>query len=396
MKIYVCTVGTGTAGKHSNVAEGIMAAVRLASPDLLVLIPSSSENSIAVAELVAEGSPGIQNEIHTLSDADNLEQSRKEISEILRRFKKQGEVVLNPTSGTKQMTTSAVLAALDVEIELIEYITGPRQDGVIITGKEEIQKLYARKFIAEKYFNQSLTLLKSDACKAAAMVIEPYKDLYSELYNAAMMFYHWRRFNYSEALTYASVSDGGQWQKVRSVLTELRNSDTLSLNRIADIANYVWIRIEIGDNEEALAVIYRLVEMAAKFRLKEMHIDTENLDDFAAITGHPDLSLSTSVRSQLDSMGKHGNYHLGLRLSLEILDSTDFPFCRMFMKNKHVWSILQHRNRTRYGHGTAFIDGKSVLKLYDTFQSATIEEWAEYRSLKDKYAYPQIEKLLNS
>ena len=396
MKIYVCTVGTGTAGRNSNVAEGIMAAVKYSKPDLLVLIPSNSENSLAVAEIVAEGCLSIaESQIEALSDADNLDLSRTEIAEIINKLKKEGEIILNPTSGTKQMTTAAVLAAIDQEIPTLEYITGPREDGVIITGKEKIAKLDARNFIAEKYYKQTITLIKSNSSKAAAILIEPYKDIYEELYNAAEMFYYWHRFDYTSALKFAikckEKSKG--WNKTIKTLSTLKEAETLSLERIADIINYTTIILENQENEEALAVIYRLVEMCAKLRLKELHIDTDNLTDFAAITGHPNLKIPPSTLSQLKSMGQHDNYHLGLRLSLEILASTDFAFYRNFMKNKKNWSLLQQRNYTRYGHGMSFVKNEDVKKLYDTLISSINYEWPEIKSLLTQLNYPNLKDL---
>ena len=397
-KIYICTVGTGTAGKYSNVAEGIMAAVRFAQPDFLLLLPSTSEDSVAVAQLIEEGVVNIcRSEVMYLKNHDDLESCRKTIAEILYSQKKYGAVYLNPTSGTKQMTTAAVLAALDAEIENIEYITGPRKDGVIITGKEQISTLNARKFIAEKYKFQVMELIRANSAGAAVRLIKPYSDIFPETAGAAEMFYFWRRSDYNNALKSAGDFTGSEWKKSRKILAELRNAESsINLIIIIDILNYAELCIKCGDAEEALAVLYRLVEMSAKLRLKEMAIDCDNLNNFAAVTGNPSLCISQSVRTQLQAMENHRNYHLGLRLSLEILKSTDFAFCRNFLLNKKNWGILQKRNRTRYGHGFEYVKIDEINNLYNIFCSCLEDEWAESGTLRQKIKYPNLELLIEN
>ena len=54
MIVYVCTVGTGTAGETSNVSEGIAAAIKFRNPEHCRLLPSASEESVAVAQIIQE------------------------------------------------------------------------------------------------------------------------------------------------------------------------------------------------------------------------------------------------------------------------------------------------------------------------------------------------------
>lgn len=397
--IYICTVGTGTAGAQSNVAEGIMAAIGYANPDSVILVPSESEDSIAVAEIVKEGITDICKyvSISPITDYDDLMACRQEIAKIVRRAKDTTTtlpVVINPTSGTKQMTSAAVLAAIDEELEHIEYITGPRKDGVIITGQEKISKLSARKFIAEKHYHNATELIQSGSYYAADTILEPYKDLYPLTYAAAKMFYYWSRFDYSNALKWANAGNNIDWQDARRALDILRSADNISLARIIDMRNYAFMDcIEHGEGEEALAIIYRLVEMCAKLRMKELHIDSEKLE-LAAITGHPELKLKSGTNEKLKTMSKYGSLQLGLKLSLEILDGTGFSFCKNFLHNKELWSILMERNNTRYGHGIKFVDVHDVKVLFEQFSNSLESEW-NISDLCDKVKYPKLNFLIN-
>ena len=54
--ILVLTVGTGTAGQHSNLAAGLINSISelKSTPSFVLLVPSNSAESIDLAELVSE------------------------------------------------------------------------------------------------------------------------------------------------------------------------------------------------------------------------------------------------------------------------------------------------------------------------------------------------------
>ncbi len=53
--LLILTVGTGTAGRYSSIAEGLRRTIELISPRAFWLVPSTHSDSIAVADLVREG-----------------------------------------------------------------------------------------------------------------------------------------------------------------------------------------------------------------------------------------------------------------------------------------------------------------------------------------------------
>jgi len=52
--LLILTVGTGTAGKHSDVAQGLANTIRQVRPRKFWLVPSASEKSTPVADLSRE------------------------------------------------------------------------------------------------------------------------------------------------------------------------------------------------------------------------------------------------------------------------------------------------------------------------------------------------------
>ncbi|MBI4657932.1 MAG: hypothetical protein HY735_03625 [Verrucomicrobia bacterium] len=52
--LLILTVGTGTSGTHSNLAQGLVNTLHQLRPRLFWLVPSASEKSTPVADLIRE------------------------------------------------------------------------------------------------------------------------------------------------------------------------------------------------------------------------------------------------------------------------------------------------------------------------------------------------------
>lgn len=159
----ILTVGTGTQGKYSNLAQGLTNTIQISRPARFWLVPSSSPDSIAVAELILDGlEPAMQECFQPWSAAqrflqienhDSLEETRTRVTAAIRRARAafpELPIVVNPTSGTKQMSAGATLAALDEIVGGIEFTTGERVDGVVKTGTETITLFDLGRWRAEK------------------------------------------------------------------------------------------------------------------------------------------------------------------------------------------------------------------------------------------------------
>ena len=108
--LLILTVGTGTAGRHSDLASGLRRTLELLNPRKFWLVPSTAPDSLAIADLIAEGHASYGGRF-PLEHPDDLESSRQHIRSVIRRVRgqvKEGErLLVNPTSGTKQMTAAA-------------------------------------------------------------------------------------------------------------------------------------------------------------------------------------------------------------------------------------------------------------------------------------------------
>ena len=178
--LLILTVGTGTAGKHSNVASGLANTIRQVRPRRFWLVPSASEKSTPVADLIREevadlGSFASWSEsapYHAIPDHDDIHQCRRFVREVIAAAKRElrpGErLVVNPTSGTKQMSAGATLAALDEEVDQIDFTSGERVDGVVKTGTEVVQSFDLRGFLFQRDLRTADQLFQHGAFYAAA------------------------------------------------------------------------------------------------------------------------------------------------------------------------------------------------------------------------------------
>lgn len=178
------TVGTGTSGRYSNLAQGLVHTIGMADPDHFWLVPSASEDSMAVAALIEESLPQILQSrlrqpedgrtLHLVSNHDSLEEARAVVGGLIRMIRQDfpdAHITVNPTSGTKQMSAGATLAALDEAVDAISFTTGERRDGVVVTGTENITPFDPSRWRAEKEAVLAADLWNRNLHAAAAQVL---------------------------------------------------------------------------------------------------------------------------------------------------------------------------------------------------------------------------------
>ena len=403
MIVYVCTVGTGTAGKTSNVNEGIAAAIKFRNPEYCYLLPSASPDSIAVAQLVQEGVAGsginiAAANIIPLTSHDDILRCRQEIRTIIRDLKKslpQCEIILNPTSGTKQMTSAAMLAAVDEGIEQIEYISGPRQDGVIITGQEQISSVSARGILAEYAGRNALSLLNGGAYQGAAELLKSYKEQLPQTAAAAATLAARNRFNYRGAIQACSTMTGSIWQEQRQLLNQMTLAAWPSPVHLADMLNFVQRQLEFDEREEALAMLYRICEAACKVRIRDEICGGKLSAE--GIIGCTDITLDKNTKDKMRAQEReYGEPLLGLKDCKDILRKSRFKLIQV-LNDRNYWNTLQLRNKTRFGHDNQFIaeaELKQLNALFSKITEALAEQWPNIPQLLEQTSFNFYEPII--
>src|SRR5712692_8745408 len=96
-QLLILTVGTGTAGKYSDVAQGLANTIRQVRPRKFWLVPSASEKSTPVADLIREtvadlGSFALWSKsapYNAIANHDDIHECRRLVREVIVAAKKE-------------------------------------------------------------------------------------------------------------------------------------------------------------------------------------------------------------------------------------------------------------------------------------------------------------------
>ncbi len=395
MRICILTVGTGTAGRTSRLEAGLAHAIEHHAADLALLVPSSAEESRLMAEVVAERCANRRLEIveDCFADPDDLVDARKGFRRLLRRTAAahpEASIEVNPTSGTKQMTAGTVLAAMDCGMASLSFISGPRQDGVVITGKERLTAVDERAMLAYRAAMDARTLMRGGAFNAAVILLEPYRDVLPLCHATASCLHDWQRFAYRHALRHA----GGHKElaPLRRPLDRLANAQPFSLDRAGDMMAFVQRELSYDHAEEALATLYRLAEYLAKIALTDLGLDPEK-PTLADIEQH--LCPPKTLFEHMKKQARRGErLTLGLATALELLGTTGSTLDQALRRDPFTWELLQLRQKTRYGHGNEFVDIARVRELARRIDAIAAKQWPDFARLVEASRFPQLDPIL--
>jgi hypothetical protein len=383
--LAILTVGTGTAGKSSNLAQGLVNTVDLLRPRAFWLVPSHSEASISVADLVAEG---VSEDLLTafrpwdveagltyrcIEEPDDLELCRQAVREVIRRARRElredEKLIINPVSGTKQMSAGATLAALDEEIGDIQFTIGDRADGVVVTGTERLKSFDASRYFEERDLATAEALFQAGAFWPAARILQNGGSPLTKVARAkALCLHEWQRLNHRAAAQHAEKFSAELARRLES----LASAPSISLELLRDILAGADELFRWGDSDEALARYYRGTELAAKVLLADAFgiralgggADGYAWKDIEALLPG-DHSLATELRTRM----RNGRVYLGLDLAWRLLAALGHSAGASFVANGRLRGLLDKRNEGFYGHGDRSASRDEVERLRTELRS---------------------------
>ena len=358
--LLILTVGTGTstAGKHSDVASGLASTIDLCAPRLFWLVPSASERSRPVADIIRDSvkCPGTfrpwspDEPYRTIADPDDIHQCRSVLREVIAAAREQlqtGErLIVNPTSGTKQMSAGATLAALDEEVDQVDFTTGERVDGVVKTGSEVVQPFDVRGFLFQRDLRTADELFHHGAFYAAARLLKGYalpEAVRSR--ETALCLHEWQRMNYPKAASHAAKFSGS----LQAHLGILAQAGAFSAPLLGDLLAGADELLRWGDSEEALARYYRGAEQAAKVRLAAAFSirPPYRLQEILNILP-PGCRLAGDLPRWVQ---RSGEILLTAQKAWDVLDACNDPMANSYFADQRLQDGLRCRNYSMYGHG---------------------------------------------
>lgn len=398
--LLILTIGTGTRGEHSNLAAGMISTIRKTAPRLFWLVPSGHKDSRETANLVRE-EMGEEFSFQAWSESepyccieqpDDLFSCRASLREVIARARgkaRRGErLIVNPTSGTKQMSVGATLAALDAEIGEIVFTTGERSDGVVKTGTERLTRFETQQFFAERTWREARRLVEFGSFRGAANLLEEHaKGDLKEAREVALCLYEWQRLNYEWARQIAASSSAPELGPCRGHLEMLARSPELSIEHLGDLLASADALLGWEEPEEALARYYRGMEMAAKIRLKEGWQIAPPYDVPALEAACPRLA------KRFRELARDGRVMLGLARSMEILESLQDELGQEYWRDQSLRTLLSSRNETFAGHGTKSVslsEVKAARKATERLLKRFFPNLEVYWTLHSRPEFPAL------
>jgi CRISPR-associated protein (TIGR02710 family) len=364
-KALICTVGTVYEGRE-NILNVLAEEICNLQPAYVAFLVSRESRS--AAQKIAHSAklnPSCV-EYLELETPHDLNEVFARTNETIRRLLAAGfspaDISLNYTSGTKVMGSGAVLAAVFNQCSELRYIYegGPKGDRVIITRPEAVSAYrdlqLAVRLVEELRFQSASDLLsRLDASLLSAYDVE----ILEALRNIADAYNAWDTFNpghFVEVMRKTTATfeplkkfmvDSGTMGLLAQLAGDLAQ-ENYSPYIFADMVNNAARRMIEGKHDDAVARLYRALEMLAQWVLRRYGIDTDDVDTRKI---PPRYRVNFEALRSMDD----GIVRIGMRKAYELLAILEAPLGLRFQDKKELQPLLQARSKSILAHGTSRI-----------------------------------------
>lgn len=366
------TVGTGIGGQVAteDLAHAILFSIDNSNPDIVIFF--GSEKSKKTVESVKEQYLNEFEEEFDYFEFIHLEQI-DDFKIYFEAFKRKIQeldgykIIIDYTSGTKTMTMSAAFASMLYRKNLY-FVGGEREDGVVIRGTEKIisQNLYP--IYDDLMISKIKELFNTNRFDAGKSLLEDItkakKDTYANLFDA---YYYFDNVDYNKANKYFITKEFiAEWPELKKQFS-LNAKALYHLNKedsamrpfyiLGSLINNARRRAEETKYDDAIARLYRSLELIAQIKLNEYGIDTSDVE--------------------LDILNKHGveqefkpDFSGKIKLSLvqdyELLNNLGDDLGEFYIKNKDEFlATISSRNKSILAHGLNSQTEKQYVKFRD-------------------------------
>lgn len=404
--------------------EPLVTCVKEFKPDFIYFL--HSEGTLKIAKEVIERTAFNGNtKFKELYNPESLEESFYKSRLIIQELKHENfNVFMDFTGGTKPMVAGLVLAAVGENIEYSYVGTSSKEGrdknglGIVKDGFEQVKKqkdpfdLYAVIEFnrGKEFFNKyQFQAARKNFQQAQSKLDEPYLKKISQLYLKIVNIYDsWDKFNIEltnedNSTIYLSKAFNNILKLINEdetilntfqkdnerFLTQLEDNRIFLENKIStknkpnknniyfylpDLLNNAYRRIEEGKYDDAVARLYRIMELVAQLKLNTLGIVDENSiknfkfdinkiafkdftpDNYEAILDklninnfdHPKPTFTLSMYNDFNML-RYLNDDLGLH----------------YIKDGKVKRELEKRNSSVLAHGLRPVNEINALKLYD-------------------------------
>ena len=338
------------------------------------------EESPSIVEQV--GLKNSQYQKWQLDDPDDFRYCYEKITELAReikeRFKDENiRIIANYTGGTKTMSVALTLVALIEEDWDLQLNKGPRVDLIkvregdvpILVNKWNIfadHVLNSIKQNWQKYDYSSAAELSSNIL-GKTYLSENRQAQFQNIFSISEAFDAWDKFDHKRAyegiLPYARYFVDHK-KALEHLIGRSRKPSYYKL--IGDIIRNAERRAKQSRYDDAVARLYRALELFAQIRLKEiLNIDWDPLKD-KKIPFQINLSLiPTNLRSKYEVYSDGEYLKIGLVQDYELLSDLNDLVGSYFQQNKNeLLDSLKLRNYSILAHGLNPLNESDYGKIY--------------------------------
>ena len=377
------TVGTGV-GKDKEKARGGLAYAMLKSidfvnPDVVKLFGSEeSKYTLEALKKLYFNRHKREFDYYEFIQIDEIDDFNKyfnSIKNVVLELEDEYKIIIDYTYGTKTMTMSAAMVSMLYGQDLI-FITGERKDGIVQKGTEKIinQNLYPiydefsldnikRSFNANRF--ETARELLSNVVEDNAD-----KEAFSKLIES---YYYFDNVNYVEAYKYFDVDlFTNTWPELkmqfglnrRALHNIVKEDKTKDYYLLASLINNARRRSEEHKYDDAIARLYRSLELIGQIYLEKYDLNSSNIDiEILIEKGVEDCYIQRLENSRSDD----GKIRIGLIQDFEVLSYLDSNIKELYDKQKNkIKNIVTYRNSSILAHG---------------MEAKTEEEYVEFESL---------------
>lgn len=408
-KALVLSVGTGTR-PNVDITQPLIFSIKIENPDLIGFLyteKSESHKDKIIRELGIKPDEFTGKKIH---DVDDLNLIFNDICDLLEDIIQRGfqpeHITVDFTSGTKPMSAGLVLAAVRYNCKTLSYISGERTNGVVTAGKEKrlAFSLYAwfsadklslaRNFIKLLQFDSALYHLeqvKPELLRSADQQLRQHLLTLAQAYKAWDDFDHKQFMSQYKAVdaNFSSLQEFLISDEVKSLLGEKIISVKVQKNYtpeiIADVVNNAERRFISGRYDDAVARLYRAIEMLAQYCLKkEFGIDSSDVD----LNKIPDSEYRKKLETKREPI--NGKIKIGLRDAYELLEKLGHSLGKDFTQNSKLQHQLSKRNSSITAHGLQSITMNDYQELKTSAYALFEKYLPEFNNLTTKLQFPWL------
>jgi len=353
-KAMVMSVGTGVSDDEKAVASlthALEHSINAAHPDKLFLVLTAESQKKTLPRL--EPKLTMPYEVILLDNPDDIEIIYTSLSPRFRDIRKEFSLLtVDYTSGTKAMTSALVLLGTRFEVDNLSYVHGLRKGGIVLPGTEKVKIVTPNFVTAERRIEIAISFFDKCQYDAALAVMEDIRSITADprilesiepLENASKAYSLWDMFYHEEAFAELKQVKLADLEANKRFLGSMLHSAEKEPSLIADLINNAKRRGGVGFKfDDAVARLYRLMELIAQYRLKSHGIaDTANVD--------PNI-IQDELRKRWQFYGR-APLQLGLHKSYELLASKNDKLGQAYEKDKRLRDLLTKRNNSILAHG---------------------------------------------